>query len=1271
MIPAHQPLKRRLSVNRTDSNSEVAQPAMQRGISRTATVGTPVATDDQTDTRPCEEITISHKHTSAISDEEIQQMLYDENDPIRAVSAASASSQEGVRPSKVSSLQIIHNRCSLLPSSIARLEDLTSLKVVSNTFSLDDSGDTLMTQQLGDSSKQISSSSSTEQKESNSAEATSLTIPMLGRGSSGLRELKRLQSLEFVHESSPPLSSSSLPSSLTSLSVQNYNLCDNFFTSQLKNLRTLTLSHIHALKGLPEMNVLTQLESLSIKNNPYLTTLPSSLFKLPALKYADLSSNSLYSLPENLDEMTALEKLDLRMNRLIVIPRVFRLLKERGCEVLSDYVDETDADGIARRQSSMIAPHLSSASLEEEPMEEEKKSAPSSPAAAALAMHTTKRKARADINEAEGSHSKHARSSNKTSLHRPTTSANETDDENDADTEDADMPAPAAAAIAASSTAPARRHPMSKRKLPEEVTTLGRSATNDKRIKIDPAAAMSWKYYHGELEYADRIVNGFVDAGRKSKLFAELGDVSSLTLDDVYNTPVNHSEREIVLVDEGRDVRLKQILKQARLMLKQATQHQPPHLTTGAAIASSTSTAAAIPTTPVLSLEELQLQVKLLACLVSDSFGGRVVVFSPQQPFDDARAADIEMQDGRQANGTAVAPSTSSRSQPAFLSPLASLYSLCHAEVQWWKATAQTNVVLLCSIQHGLCRHRSILFKYLIEQLFSPADVAAKLVRGYREGGIGHAWNVVRFRDGRECIIDCLDSPHLFRPISSLVDPSFSYYPQWAISSSSAFATANGDSADTLASFQDLHLARRGQLLGEGAYSQVFECFLPYSAASSHPCALKSSPIGHLTTKQFAALLKEVRILPHLRHPNIVTFYGYIITNESLQVYMELVRGANLDTIIKTMRQEGRRFTVDDILVILFEIAKGLQYLHHQSTLHRDLKSAQVLIGHIDLLNGTNPDRHFSMPLLAAAKPSAHPDRVILKAKRKGKDGAASSSTPSPSTTAALTSVSHDFTPRSPSSSSFFSDASIKLCDFNIAIPVLEAHEDAEEKDAHLPKLEYVGTLRWVAPEIFRASLPDYIQPAVSDATAATTSTAASSSGSNLTPAALLLHQGKMSDCWSLGNIELELLSLHLPYEDVPTEPELNAKLTRGERSSYQQWLDPQYWPASEDEPKQKEMEVNAQNAWKRAVEVASETSGSAAASNSSSSSPSSLPFATAGSVYQSLVGLYLQCTEHTPTARPDHRYYRFDTFLAVSAAHADCSFHHRDDKASLRRRKR
>lgn len=86
--------------------------------------------------------------------------------------------------------------------------------------------------------------------------------------------------------------------------------------------------------------------------------------------------------------------------------------------------------------------------------------------------------------------------------------------------------------------------------------------------------------------------------------------------------------------------------------------------------------------------------------------------------------------------------------------------------------------------------------------------------------------------------------------------------------------------------------------------------------------------------------LREARALGTLNHPHIVTVYDAGIEHNVPYIAMEFVDG---DTLANSILDAGQ---IEITLAATWglQMAKALAYLHHQQILHRDLKSANVII---------------------------------------------------------------------------------------------------------------------------------------------------------------------------------------------------------------------------------------------------------------------------------------------------------------------------------------
>eukprot|EP00884_Botryococcus_braunii_P017386 jgi/Botrbrau1/4330/Bobra.0232s0020.2 len=106
-----------------------------------------------------------------------------------------------------------------------------------------------------------------------------------------------------------------------------------------------------------------------------------------------------------------------------------------------------------------------------------------------------------------------------------------------------------------------------------------------------------------------------------------------------------------------------------------------------------------------------------------------------------------------------------------------------------------------------------------------------------------------------------------------------------------------------------------------------------------HDVALKISFCKLDTTSE--AFAKEVALLKSCRNSNIVQFFGVCLVDDCVWLVMEYMAGGNLYNFLLNSR--GWHWNQRAALMAL-DIARGVAYLHSQSVIHLDLKSANVLL---------------------------------------------------------------------------------------------------------------------------------------------------------------------------------------------------------------------------------------------------------------------------------------------------------------------------------------
>ncbi|HEY7954300.1 MAG TPA: serine/threonine-protein kinase [Polyangia bacterium] len=106
--------------------------------------------------------------------------------------------------------------------------------------------------------------------------------------------------------------------------------------------------------------------------------------------------------------------------------------------------------------------------------------------------------------------------------------------------------------------------------------------------------------------------------------------------------------------------------------------------------------------------------------------------------------------------------------------------------------------------------------------------------------------------------------------------------------------------------------------------------------------------------KKFISMfLDEARVSMHLQHANIVGVFDIGIADTSYFIVMEFVDGANLKTILESLRRQNKRLAVQQALYLMMEVCKGLHYAHDAvdpengrelGIVHRDISPPNILI---------------------------------------------------------------------------------------------------------------------------------------------------------------------------------------------------------------------------------------------------------------------------------------------------------------------------------------
>uniref|UniRef100_A0A4W6FQT9 Myosin IIIB n=1 Tax=Lates calcarifer TaxID=8187 RepID=A0A4W6FQT9_LATCA len=134
------------------------------------------------------------------------------------------------------------------------------------------------------------------------------------------------------------------------------------------------------------------------------------------------------------------------------------------------------------------------------------------------------------------------------------------------------------------------------------------------------------------------------------------------------------------------------------------------------------------------------------------------------------------------------------------------------------------------------------------------------------------------------------------------------------------------------------------ETIGKGTYGKVYR--VTNKKDGSQAAVKVLDPINDVDEEIEA----EYNILRSLsNHPNVVKFYGMFYKSDNLSggqlwLVLELCNGGSVTELIKGLLMRGQRLQEPVISYILYSALLGLQHLHNNRIIHRDVKGNNILL---------------------------------------------------------------------------------------------------------------------------------------------------------------------------------------------------------------------------------------------------------------------------------------------------------------------------------------
>jgi hypothetical protein len=132
----------------------------------------------------------------------------------------------------------------------------------------------------------------------------------------------------------------------------------------------------------------------------------------------------------------------------------------------------------------------------------------------------------------------------------------------------------------------------------------------------------------------------------------------------------------------------------------------------------------------------------------------------------------------------------------------------------------------------------------------------------------------------------------------------------------------------------------KGSLIGQGGFGKVYHALNTETGEIMAVKQVLVGPENKSRKKKEDALRREIDLYKDLNHEHIVRYLGSESTETTFNVFLEYVSGGSISSCL----QKNGKFEEELAQTLTCQMLYGLEYLHEQNIIHRDIKGANGIL---------------------------------------------------------------------------------------------------------------------------------------------------------------------------------------------------------------------------------------------------------------------------------------------------------------------------------------